>query len=317
MERKKSCNLIFVSALNEEAQLVSLWSPNGFWHATISLRGASLLQLEFQNNPIVITPDVSHFKPFAGAVLAPWANRLQDGVWDYNGKTLFAPVNDIEGNNAIHGLVADAVFTFEPTTSKHTVRLTTTLNSSEAYEPSLAFDVGFELTDQGLVSTIEIKNLHDLPAPVCLGVHPYLFVAYGSQLEVNAASEVLVNDRKLPIGTIQSRLSQSELIEKLELDTCFFDFTDSSKLDDAKHATVITRPDLGVRVSVWQSSEFQFAMIFVADRVANSPSGKAIAIEPQTGPANALASKDGLTWLEPGQDFSAKWGIGLQMKETK
>jgi aldose 1-epimerase len=36
---------------------------------------------------------------------------------------------------------------------------------------------------------------------------------------------------------------------------------------------------------------------------------KAIAIEPQTGPANAFNSKEDLIWLEPDQVFEASWGV--------
>jgi aldose 1-epimerase len=37
-----------------------------------------------------------------------------------------------------------------------------------------------------------------------------------------------------------------------------------------------------------------------------------VAIEPQTAAANALATGDGLIWLESGETFTGSWGIEVR-----
>jgi aldose 1-epimerase len=55
----------------------------------------------------------------------------------------------------------------------------------------------------------------------------------------------------------------------------------------------------------------KYAFIFTPDFFTNNADQtprKAIAIEPQTGPANAFNSQEDLIWLEPNQVFEASWG---------
>jgi aldose 1-epimerase len=39
----------------------------------------------------------------------------------------------------------------------------------------------------------------------------------------------------------------------------------------------------------------------------------AVALEPQTGPANAFNSGQDLGWIEPGGEASVVWGIGAAL----
>ena len=40
-----------------------------------------------------------------GQVLVPWPNRLEDGVYDFDGESYQLPLNELAARNAIHGLV--------------------------------------------------------------------------------------------------------------------------------------------------------------------------------------------------------------------
>jgi aldose 1-epimerase len=56
----------------------------------------------------------------------------------------------------------------------------------------------------------------------------------------------------------------------------------------------------------------KYAFIFTPNFYTNNADPKprtAIAIEPQTGPANAFNSKEDLIWIEPNQAFDASWGL--------
>jgi aldose 1-epimerase len=57
-----------------------------------------------------------------------------------------------------------------------------------------------------------------------------------------------------------------------------------------------------------------YTFIFTPDFYVNNADSTprhAIAIEPQTAPANAFNSKEDLIWLEPNQVHSASWGAEL------
>jgi aldose 1-epimerase len=48
--------------------------------------------------------------------------------------------------------------------------------------------------------------------------------------------------------------------------------------------------------------------VYTADEDPTGPR-RALAVEPMTAQADAFRSGEDLVWLEPGQDFSASWGI--------
>ena len=45
-----------------------------------------------------------------GITLAPWANRVEDGVWHLNGKTQQLDITEVSRNNASHGLLRNASY---------------------------------------------------------------------------------------------------------------------------------------------------------------------------------------------------------------
>jgi len=85
-------------------------------------------------------------------------------------------------------------------------------------------------------------------------------------------------------------------------------FTDLAR-DDAGRATVELRdPASGRAVALWADATHPWLMVFTADEDPTGPR-RAVAIEPMTAQADAFRSGADVVWLEPGQDFSASWGI--------
>jgi galactose mutarotase-like enzyme len=78
--------------------------------ATLSTTGASILELSLDSKKLIHRAKDAT-KVFAGAVLAPWQNRLAKGEWvDPTGRTLRNPINEIGLGNAHHGLVFESEF---------------------------------------------------------------------------------------------------------------------------------------------------------------------------------------------------------------
>ena len=284
--------------------------------ATVSNVGAALKNLKV-NETEIITPTTGHeLNPYAdGIVMAPWANRIDHGKWNLNGQELQLQITDTQLDNAIHGLVSQKLFEISRQ-SQSSVRLQAEISKTAGYPFDVSIWVEYTLTSNGIKVTQGATNQGIDPAPLVVGAHP-LFQISGTPTELlefkSAARSVdLVNERKIPIGKQKIANTQYDISNWRELSTCDFDhgFGDLVR-DEQGLAHHYLRSPKGDMLDIWQGKEFKYAFIFTPDRFHNNADStlrKAIAIEPQTGPANAFNSKEDLIWLEPDQVFEASWG---------
>jgi aldose 1-epimerase len=96
-------------------------------------------------------------------------------------------------------------------------------------------------------------------------------------------------------------------IGDLALDTCYADL-----LPDADGTTRISlaHPDGAPRLTLTLDARYRFAQVYSGDNVPDPAARRrGLAIEPMTCPANAFNSGDGLVILQPGERFSATWGV--------
>lgn len=283
----------------------------------VSTAGAALKSLRVDGVEI-ITPTIGHeLNPYAdGLVMAPWANRIDNGKWTLAGKELQLEINDPSTNNAIHGLVSQTVFDIVHQT-KSSVTLKTRLMASVGYPFELEISVSYKLTSTGIGVTHFAKNLSQEAAPYVVGAHPYFQISgtptENLEIKSSARSVDLVNNRKIPIGRQKISGSEFDITNWRKLSSCHFDHGFSElERDSQGDAHHYLRAPGGALLDVWQSAEMKYAFIFTPDFYTNNADQTprtAIAIEPQTGPANAFNSKEDLIWLEPDQIFEASWGV--------
>ena len=287
--------------------------------ATLSNVGAALKNLRV-NNVDIITPTIGHdLNPYAdGIVMAPWANRIDRGKWNLDGEELQLEITDKSLDNAIHGLVNQTVFEVDKQTEL-SVSLSTRILPTKGYPFDLEVAINYELQHSGIKVTHSAVNRSAAKAPFVVGAHP-LFEISGTateELEIKSAvrSVDLVNERKIPIGKQQIFGTEFDITEWRKLSTCDFDHGFSDMVcDDAGLAHHLLRSPRGDQLDIWQDEEFKYAFIFTPTNFHNNADPtlrKAIAIEPQTGPANAFNSKEDLIWLEPDQVFEASWGVNF------
>ncbi|WP_218220936.1 hypothetical protein [Nesterenkonia sp. Act20] len=79
----------------------------GGYSAQISLLGGQLLRLKHHEDELVVPAGDATEGAFAGAVLAPWPNRTQGGMYSYDGQDYALPVNEETTGAALHGLMVD------------------------------------------------------------------------------------------------------------------------------------------------------------------------------------------------------------------
>lgn len=282
---------------------------HGHWHAVVAAQGAAIKTLSYLGEPIVVVPmPVTDFA-FVGSSLAPWANRLEDATWQLDGVSYSGEITEAGNHNGLHGLLVRR--DFEVASASHTsVTFSYQFGADEVYPFAVLFEVTYQLMDAGLRVTMAATNLSSRRLPISFGSHPYFAVDETSQLKVSARKATVNSQRQLPIAeqsVTEIGLAHNSFvpITHMTLDDCLFDLGSEPR-------TVLSRPSLGLNVVVWQETGFDYQMLFVRGPKFAGSYPVTVAIEPQTSPANALASKNAVVWIEPSEQKSLSWGVSVE-----
>lgn len=304
-----------MSAL-KTAKTVTLASPDSSFVALIQPAGAALGQLSLNGEVIAGTPTGQANYGFAGAVMAPWANRLADGRYQFGGATFQNPIDEPAYQTALHGLVFNREFEIVQQTNNE-VEFEIKLGKDSGYPFESVLRVWYELTDFGLISGLEFTNLGNQQIPLTTGFHPYFAFDDGDAVSIGAERVVISNSRLLP----EANLKSEELVGKqnaveldlatLNLDNCFENLIVE---ENGWHYSTILRNAKGWSVQVGQSPEFERCMVYTMHKspITAKPE-RWVAIEPQAGAANAFNSGEGLVLVEPGGQFAAEWSISVDV----
>lgn len=259
-------------------------------------------------------PDSSLPPGGAGITLAPWANRIEGGKWALNGKTQQLDITEVSLGNASHGLLRNTGYR-ALSQAEDQVVLEAWIFPQHGYPFLLSHTVRYAITeDLGLAVKQMLTNHSSERAPFVLGAHPYLRLGDTDTTEltltVRAGSYLPANERKIPGAPLpvdeEYDLSAGRVIDSTLLDSAYTGLA----FDDGVARHRLSAPD-GRAVSLWSDESCQYVHVFVTDNLPGR--ARAVAIEPMTGPANAFNSGEGLRWLDPGESFSARWGIDAEL----
>lgn len=305
-----------MSAL-KTAKTVTLVSPDSSFSALIQPTGAALGQLSLNGEVIAGTPTGQANYGFAGAVMAPWANRLADGRFVFSGSVYQNPIDEPAYQTALHGLVFNREFEMVQQTN-HEVEFEIKLGKDSGYPFESTLRVWYELTDFGLISGLEFMNLGKQQIPLTTGFHPYFAFDDGDAVSIGAERVVISDSRLLPKTNLKSEdlVGKQNAVEldltTLNLDNCFENLIVE---ENGWHYSTVNRKAHGWSVQVGQSPEFERCMVYTMHKspITAEPE-RWIAIEPQAGAANALNSGDGLVWVDPGGQFAAEWSVSVEIQ---
>jgi aldose 1-epimerase len=247
-----------------------------------------------------------------GQVLIPWPNRLQDGRYEFDGRSHQLPLNEPEHSNAIHGLVRWAVWGVgdrEP----HRVVMEHVLHSQPGYPFSLALAIEYLLSHDGLRVRTTATNLGSASCPYGSGAHPYLTVGTPTVdpaiLHAPGHTVLRSDQRGMPVGSASVEGTEYDFrrprpIGESKLDNAFTDL----ERDAHGIARVELRdPDGGNVVALWVDESYPYLMLFTGDRP--DVNRGALAVEPMTCPPNSFRTGDDLIRLDPGGSTTSIWGI--------
>jgi aldose 1-epimerase len=286
-------------------------SGRGLSRAILTEVGGGLRFLSVGDVQLIETFPETDTPPLgAGSVLVPWPNRVEDGVWRWNGVRQQLDLSEPDKHNAIHGLLRHTAYDVRERTDD-AISLAATVFPQHGYPFQLDTVVRYQLEDDGITVTHDITNISAEPAPVAIGAHPYfriddvptaeltLSIAAATHFEVDARLNPI---REVPVESTEYDFRGGRLVDELRLDDGFggVEFHDGI----ARHT--LRSPD-GRMLTLWQDASFGYVQAFTTRTFPGRE--LAIAIEPMTAPANAFNSGDGVRWLGPDQSWSASWGV--------
>jgi aldose 1-epimerase len=139
-----------------------------------------------------------------GQVLIPWPNRLEDGSYEFDGRTHQLPLTEPERGNSIHGLVRSELWHVAQRESSRVV-LEHVLDPQPGYPFSLEITIDYALSESGLAVGTTATNSGKNACPYGAGQHPYVTVGPSTvdsaMLLAPGRTVLQINERGLPVGS--------------------------------------------------------------------------------------------------------------------
>jgi len=266
-----------------------------------------------------------------GKHLIPYANRIANYTYVWNGTRYYLPDNDPSNNNSIHGFLKDVPMTLESQVEGKdfsSILLRYTFTEAQfaplGYPFNLSVFINYTFSVSGLDVNVSATNLNpQWSAPFYNGWHPY-FVA-------NTSSSYLIfdpctdwnhvdnNNHLIPTGrvTLSKVFDGSNPIGGTPSAPTFYDDGFKARkicgsvgkerrgFSQAFH-TRIKDPMSSDTIVLWQeASQYPFLQAYT---------GRApyIAVEPMSAMTNAFNNFDHLKILDGGETWSGTFGVYLE-----
>jgi aldose 1-epimerase len=250
-----------------------------------------------------------------GIVLVPWPNRIPGGRWTLGGKEQQLDITDVGHGAAIHGLLRNTAYRLVERTES-SVTQSAPIYPQHGYPFTLDTQVTHAVSANGLTVTHRLTNAGADAAPFGVGVHPYLRVGERpvSELTVTVSAdrylrldESLVPVAVEPVDGTRGDLRAGASLAELDLDVALTGL----RVADGRVEHRLSARD-GTGLLLWADEVFGWAQVYSPPNFPGPGAPdrrRAVAIEPMTCAPNAFNSGDGLRWLEPGESWSASWGL--------
>jgi aldose 1-epimerase len=252
----------------------------------------------------------------SGQVLAPWPSRIRDGRYSFGGGSYQLPLTEPAKHNAIHGLVAWQRWRLVEHTEA-SVLIECELPPQVGYPWQLTLRTRYTLGPDGLRVDHEVTNIGAAAAPFGLAAHPY-FRLPGTPVDdliltVPARTRVLFDARLLPIGAAKVTGGDHDFTAARRIGTQVLDnaFGDIDRDPDGTSSVRIAGG--GRTLRVWAGEQFKWWVVFTSDTLHGDRNRRAVAIEPQTCPPDAFRSGHDVVVIEPGDTWSASWGVQVAL----
>lgn len=279
---------------------IELKNNSGTTQARISLHeGGRLQRLEF--NSIAMIQEESTLKyedTYASSILFPFASRIKNGLYSFEGKEYQLNCNEKGKENALHGLVYNKKFelvAFESSANSSSVTLL-----YQEKEKSIGFPfhyniyLKYTLNDNEFCLSVKIKNTDIKSFPFTLGWHPYFISSdlQNSFLNFKSNQKVQFDENLITIGFIESKLKTPYQIKDNQFDDSYI----------LNHNIIgFTTPEYNIELET--NTKENYLQIYTPKN------RKTIAIEPMTGVCDNFNNKKGLQTLHADEEYEVKWNV--------
>ncbi|MDB2462719.1 aldose 1-epimerase [Algibacter sp.] len=264
--------------------------------------GASVQELTLNGHAIIqsLAPlpyDVS----YASSILFPFANRIKDGVYNFNNTEYQFEINQKEENNALHGLVYNKTFQIiESNTNEDSASITLEYieeNESIGFPYAYKIQLKYTFTKTNLELSVSVKNTDTKAFPFTLGWHPY-FISdnlHDSVLIFDASEKLIIGDRNITTGIEALKTFEFLKIENRKLDDCWILDSNNIEFKTPKY-----------KLTISSSAKNIFLQAFTPSKL------NTIAIEPTTGVSDSFNNNIGLKTLNPNQTYTIIWNLKIE-----
>jgi aldose 1-epimerase len=264
--------------------------------------GGRLKSLVFSEKLII--DDLKH-KPYAkthaGAILFPFANRINAGKYEFHGKKYSLACNEPGRDNAIHGLIFNKTFnvdeTYEGKSSARVVLSFTENNPPEGFPFPYKVEMKYTLKEDSLNLEVKVHNIGNEEFPFNLGWHPYFCVDNfdKSFLSFESHKQVIFNENLISLGINEIAIPNPYSLKDKTLDDCFILLDKNVELY-TDHYTV----------SISGKPKSDYLQIYAP------PNENRLAVEPMTGISDSFNHKRGIHILKPNNTKKETWSIKLK-----
>ncbi len=279
----------------------------GDYTATIVTMGGAIAGLKYMGHDIVLpwkpeTVPAGH----QGKILAPWPNRIPDGMYTFANKEYSLPINDKETQCASHGLVAWKEWNIQSMSST-SLQLQCYIPPLPGYPFLISLLASYELIDgMGLKIDITAQNVGKQDAPYGIGMHPYITID-GNLIDECVLSMPFtkafgLSERKLPtevvsVDSLGLNFQQPRAMGNVVIDHCFIS-------DGAARMNTVMLENKDLKV--YCKSNAPFMQLYSADKLGR----KSLAVEPMSCAPNAFNNGYGLNILKEHQHTTLTYIIG-------
>lgn len=295
----------------------------GDYKAVITELGATLRKFTYKGEDLIVPLGADDIVSCChGQILVPFPNRIEGGVYTFDGTTYTLPIDEHEMNNAIHGYGYRSNWKLESLT-EDSVTLNWRVPNMAGYPFDLIVTATYTLAEDGLHITISAYNNGGKRAPWALAIHPWLangLNGYGDEIDGHNAqcslalpgnTHVTVNENLIPTGTEPVDGTKYDLRGGVKLTEQPFDdaWTDLDHDSDGTVTAIFTRPD-GLTVRIGGDETITSFQVCTGTGFPAWQHPAGVAVEPQTAYANAFNTGNELIVIEPGKTSSTSLFIG-------
>lgn len=265
-------------------------------------QGASLQELKLDGKTIIedLAP-LTYSNTYASSILFPFANRIKDGSYTFEGKTFHFEINEPGNNNALHGLVYNKTFQIiNQKEAKDFASITFEYNETDefiGFPYKYTIQVEYIVTENSLDVRVHLKNNDPKAFPFTIGWHPYFSSSdlYHSSLHFDSQQKLIFDERCITTGVETIENASNFNIEDKKLDDCYILNTNQTQFNT---------PDFKLLISA--SSKENFLQIYMP------PKTNIVAIEPTTGVSDSFNNKMGVQILQPNENYQVQWNLKLK-----